>query len=538
MSEYIVEARVPCSPPIPSLPRLGGSNPSGDVVGFTNKSMTLNGRPWFAVAGEIHYSRLPRERWKDALLCMKAGGIDIASTYVFWIHHEERRGRFLWNDRRDLRRFVSQCAEAGLFAIVRVGPFCHGEVRNGGMPDWLYGSPFPLRSNDPRYLDLVRRLYEEIGRQCSGLFFGEGGPIIGIQLENELMHAGAPWETTPRLCHEWVTSGTGGADHMRALRQIAVEAGLEAPVYTSTAWGGAPVLPDEMLPLYGGYAFCPWNVTESTPVHSPTREYTFRDYRGPGRRDALFDPPYDPATVPFACCELGGGMQTWYRYRFVVPAQSVEAMALVKIAGGCSLLGYYMFHGGTNPVGEAGFLNEHVVPRLSYDFQAPLGEFGQQRESYRRLRRLHRFFHDFAPQLAQMGTALPVGAEEIDPRNVETLRYAVRVHGSSGFLFLNNFQDHVETRDLSDISVGIALPGHRASDPAGRRLHSCPSCALSCRSTSTWTGFASSTPPRSRSGGWMSTERRITSSLPTPPSPRSTKSRRRAARASMRRDAR
>ena len=84
-----------------------------------------------------------------------------------------------------------------MYAIVRVGPFCHGEVRNGGMPDWLYGSPFPLRSNDERYLSLVRRLYREIGRQLRGLFFSEGGPIIGIQLENELMHAGAPGRPPP-----------------------------------------------------------------------------------------------------------------------------------------------------------------------------------------------------------------------------------------------------------------------------------------------------------------------------------------------------
>ena len=193
-------------------------------------------------------------------------------------------------------------------------------------------------------------------------------------------------------------------------------------------------------------------------MHSPTREYTFRDYRGPGRRDPLFDPPYDPATIPFACCEMGGGMQSWYRYRFVVPGVSVEAMAMVKLAGGCSLLGYYMYHGGSNPTGRSGFLNEHIVPRISYDFQAPLGEFGQQRDSYRRLRRLHRFFHDFAAQLAPTGTALPEGAEEIDPRDVDTLRFAVRAQGGSGFLFLNNYQDHVETKDLDGISVGVVLP--------------------------------------------------------------------------------
>ena len=31
---------------------------------------------------------------------MKAGGIDIVSTYVFWIHHEEIEGQFDWTERR------------------------------------------------------------------------------------------------------------------------------------------------------------------------------------------------------------------------------------------------------------------------------------------------------------------------------------------------------------------------------------------------------------------------------------------------------
>src|SRR5208337_4465695 len=99
---------------------------------------------------------------------------------------------------------------AGLHAIVRVGPFCHGEVRNGGLPDWLYGRSFRVRSNDNGYLEHVKRLYGQIAGQLDGLYFKDGGPIIGIQLENELLHAGAPWETTPRLCMERVPAGFDG----------------------------------------------------------------------------------------------------------------------------------------------------------------------------------------------------------------------------------------------------------------------------------------------------------------------------------------
>ena len=101
-------------------------------------------------------------------------------------------------------------------------------------------------------------------------------------------------------------------------------------------------------------------------------------------------------------------------------------MSNIKLGSGCDFLGYYMFHGGTNPKGAAGFLNEGQTPKRSYDFQAPLGEFGQVRESYRRLRTLHEFVKAFGPELAGMPVSLQDGQDRIDPSDSETLRYAVR----------------------------------------------------------------------------------------------------------------
>ncbi len=439
------------------LPKLGGSNPNGDVIGFTNASMTFNDEPWIPVSGEFHYSRYPASGWAEEMAKMKAYGVDIISTYVFWNHHEEAEGAFDWSGNRDLGRFIRLCAEAGLYAIVRVGPFVHGEARNGGLPDWLYGRPFAVRSNDERYLELARRLYREIGRQLEGLFFRDGGPIIGVQVENELMHAGAPWETAPWFREEYVPTGSDGAEHLLALKRIAIEEGLSAPVFTCTAWGGSPVPEGEMLPVHGGYAFWPWRVTEDKPAQEPTGEFLFRDYKKAGRRDEWFDPSYDPSALPFACGEIGAGAQTWHRHRFIMTPECAEAMALVKLAGGCSLLGYYMYHGGSNPAGGS-FMNERVVPRISYDFQAPIGEYGQVRESCRRLARLHLFLRHFGKRLAGMRTILPKGAAGLVPADTSTVRIAARAAGGSGFLFLNNFQDHAEMEDRENFSVTLNSP--------------------------------------------------------------------------------
>ena len=103
--------------------------------------------------GEFHFSRYPENEWREELLKMKAGGIDIVSTYVFWIHHEEVEGQFDWSGSRNLRRFIQTCQEVGLKVFVRCGPWDHGEVRNGGFPDWLLKKGWKLRSNDTNYLN-------------------------------------------------------------------------------------------------------------------------------------------------------------------------------------------------------------------------------------------------------------------------------------------------------------------------------------------------------------------------------------------------
>ena len=83
---------------------------------------------------------------------VNSDGIDIVSTYVFWIHHEEIEGQFDWSGSRNLRRFIQTCQEVGLLASVRCGPWDHGEVRNGGFPDWLLKKGWETRSNDTNYL--------------------------------------------------------------------------------------------------------------------------------------------------------------------------------------------------------------------------------------------------------------------------------------------------------------------------------------------------------------------------------------------------
>lgn len=435
-----------------------GYNKLDDKISFTNYYMLRNDRPFFGVSGEFHFSRMRKERWEDELIKMKMGGINTVSTYVFWIHHEEEEGVFDFQGRRNLRHFLELCKEHELYVILRIGPFNHGEVRNGGLPDWLYGKPFDVRKINDGFLQCVKQLYQEIAKQSSGLFFPEGGPVIGVQIDNEYMHSSAPWEITTGVSNEWVFGGNDGDAYMLRLREIAAECGMTPVFYTCTGWGGATT-PMSMMPLWGGYAFRPWIFYSHQGEHPATEEYIYQDFHN---NSAVctndFKPRYQPEERPYACCEMGGGMTCCYYYRFQYPYKSVDAMANIKIASGCNFLGYYMFQGGSNPLGKHGaFLNEGQVPKISYDYQAALGEFGQVRESYRRLKNIHYFVTTFADRLCELQTVLPQGASLISPEDLETLRFAVRTDGHRGFLFVNNYQDHRNMPDRVQEEVTLQL---------------------------------------------------------------------------------
>lgn len=105
---------------------------------------------------------------------MKMCGINIISTYIFWIQHEEEEGVFDFSGRKNLRKFIELCQKHNIYVILRIGPFDHGEVRNGGLPNWLYGKSFEVRKLNDGFLYYVKRLYTEIAGQVQGLLYKDG----------------------------------------------------------------------------------------------------------------------------------------------------------------------------------------------------------------------------------------------------------------------------------------------------------------------------------------------------------------------------
>ena len=449
---------------------LGGMGPAGRSIAVNSFYIEMDGKPFIPVVGEFHYSRYPADEWENALLKMQAGGINVAATYVFWNLHERQRGVFDWAGDLDLRRFVETVGRVGLQMILRIGPFAHGEMRNGALPDWLYGQPFEVRSNDPLYLECCDHLYRQIAAQVTGLLFADGGPIIGVQLENEYQHSAAPWDVRyagapiertvadrdAAVTHVQVSVSRAenrhaaeGRDHLTTLKQMARRHGMDVPLYTATGWGNAAIVPDGSVPVMAAYPYPTWE-KEARP--SPF--YRFKDiHQNPDYQPVS----YDPTRYPSIAAELGAGMMQTYARRSFVPEESIEPMIVRILGSGSNGVGYYMYHGGATPTFDGVYYNEDAsgLPKINYDYQAPLGQYGQSRSHYQSLRLLHHFLASFGDRLAPLPTILPADSAAISPADIQTLRYAARGANGRGFLFLVNFQDHVATRDLTDLKLAI-----------------------------------------------------------------------------------
>lgn len=436
-----------------------------EIYSYNSEYLTCNGSPILPIMGEFHFSRYPEKEWRSALENMKLGGVEIAATYVFWIHHEEAEGEWDFSERRNLKAFLNCCREVGMKVWLRIGPWAHGECRNGGFPDWLVEKErrgeLTLRTDDPQYLRYVDVFFTKIAEQADGYMHKDGGPVIGIQIENEYGHAGGPSDREE------------GMAHMRTLRAMAENKGLTAPYFSATGWGGAYV-PESFLPVLGGYVDAPW--ANHTHELAASENFLFQPFHDDANIASDFAEgqsgfTFDTSKSPYLTAELGGGLQVTAHRRTYPYPEDIEAQTICMLGAGANLIGYYMYHGGVNPDGKYSTLQEskatgyaNDLPVKSYDFQTCLRENGLPSESYYSLRKHHVFIKNTEELLAPAKAYLPenipgpAGAEDM-----ETLRAAFRYNEAAdcGFLFINNHQRKrkmTEKRITPEAPLKFAVP--------------------------------------------------------------------------------
>lgn len=429
------------TPPTINYLQLGHTGPAGKEIRVNNLYMDEGGIPQLPVMGEIHYNRMDHRYWRDALLKMKASGIDIVATYCIWSLHEEAEGELSWEGHLNLRRFIELCKELDMKVHLRFGPYCNAEIKNGGLPDWIVSNKkLVTRSNDPLYLEYSRRWYQAVYDQVKGLLWKDGGPIMALQLENEYVRPGMI------------------VSHLLTLKKMAVEIGFDVPIYSMTHWMDSEYPKGEIVPYAGFYIEAPWTASGKNEI--PTSNFEFFTYNRlsdnigtdiiklEGDVESLSGENNDS---PFFTCEIGVGTTAFYQRRAVVPEEMAGENINLRLGCGANMMGYYMYVGGTNPVGKISTY-QSSGPRVSYDYQAPIREFGTLGTVMQETKKYNYFMNDFGTALAPAVAYLPTSNQDRD-----NLQWAVRLNESTGYLFCSNYLYKHTRKDYKNVQFSIKL---------------------------------------------------------------------------------
>ncbi|MFJ3901919.1 beta-galactosidase family protein [Streptomyces sp. NPDC090025] len=318
------------------------------VVG--DEDFLLDGRPVRLLSGALHYFRVHEEQWAHRLGMLRAMGLNCVETYVPWNLYEPAPGRY--GDVAALGRFLDAVAAAGLWAVVRPGPYICAEWENGGLPHWLTG---PLgrrvRTEDAEYLGHVERWFRRLLPQVVERQLGRGGPVLMVQVENEY--------------------GSYGSDagYLRRMAGLLRECGVEVPLFTSDG-------PEDHM-LTGG----------SVPGVLATANF------GSGAREAFATLRRHQPAGPLMCMEFWCGWFDHWGTEHVGRDAADAAATLREILECGASVNLYMAHGGTSFAGwaganRAGRLHDGVLrPTVtSYDYDAPVDEAGLPTEKFWRFR--------------------------------------------------------------------------------------------------------------------------------------------------------
>lgn len=175
------------------------------MLTFKDKVFYLNDKPILLMAGEIHYFRLDPEEWQDRINLLKSAGFNMVATYIPWVIHELNEGDIDLDGhnhpRHNLKAFIALCEANGLYLFLRPGPFVMAEMKNDGIPFWVY-EKYPeavpqsfdgaapttptLDYLSPGFLKSAEKWYEAVMGLISGYTPDKGGKVLAVQLDNEI----------------------------------------------------------------------------------------------------------------------------------------------------------------------------------------------------------------------------------------------------------------------------------------------------------------------------------------------------------------
>lgn len=311
-------------------------------VSYDTRSLIIDGRRQLLISAAIHYPRSVPAMWPGLVQLAKEGGINTIETYVFWNGHELSPNNYYFGGRYDLVRFCKIVQEAGMYLILRIGPFVAAEWNFGGIPVWLHYVPGTVfrTDNEPfkYYMKKFTMLIVEKMKE-EKLFASQGGPIILSQVENE---------------YGFYESAYGEAGK----RYTIWAANMSVSQNTGVPWIMCQQFdpPDTVIDTCNSF-YC----DHFKPISPNKPKFWTENWPGWFKTFGASDPHRPPEDVAFSVARF--------------------------FQKGGSLQNYYMYHGGTNFGRTAGgpFIT------TSYDYNAPIDEYGLARcPKWGHLKELHR----------------------------------------------------------------------------------------------------------------------------------------------------
>lgn len=440
------------------------------MIEIKEKNIYINGKPQLILCGEIHYFRLEKSEWQDRINKLKAAGCNAVATYVPWICHEPTEGKVDLSGKTrpelDLIGYIDLCHQNGLYFIIKPGPFIMAEMKNEGLPYWIYEKhpeikpigwnaavgPTPtVDYTHPHFLEEVKRWYEAIMSIVAPRLFQFGGPIIAVQLDNEVgmldwvsntpdltdnvIASFTDWlkkvydarELANRYPYELTTTAIRSpkesyaavlhmdvgyfmrdrfAKYIRTLREYAELYGVSGIPFIvnihGTGGGRGFTFPIGISQLYKSYTQAPGYISGSDIYFGDLNMETFQDlYLINGMMDAVHTPDQPLTSIEFNCGDGNFGENYGGRY----DPSAADLKARMCIAQGNRLLNYYLFAGGRNyQLDELrGDGNDRIAATGErHGFAAPINPEGEENYTYPRMAEAIQTMMVQAKQLAVM----------------------------------------------------------------------------------------------------------------------------------------
>ncbi len=394
-------------------------------IRYDRQCLTIDGRDVFIYSGAFHYFRCPEALWPDRFQKIKEAGFNCVETYVPW-NWSERQMPSALNDfshvrLQDLDDWLTMAEHYGFYVIVRPGPYICAEWATGGFPEWLLTkrpahplrSEGWLRSDDPVFLAWSKHWYDAVcpviaRHQITRQPVGAPGVIL-MQVENEYDYANFPDAVK--------------INYVKALAEDARADGIDVPLITCWTHPVRGSTDPVLRQIFDCCNFYPrWDVDSTLKSIEQLRR--------------------EQPDAPLATTELQGG---WFSQvggqlsqdQDGLTASQINNLTLFMLQNGETMLNYYMLFGGSN-FGDWAARNITTT----YDYHAPIREWGGVGERYRRVWAIGHLLREHGAELAR---AVRVDCEVTNSQKDVTV-VERRAPNGARFLFIRTSQ-HTEPRE-------------------------------------------------------------------------------------------